>query len=775
MHWTTGALAVTLAVMVALGGEGLLHLSGSAGTAVSAPSNTIVSDAVAVPAGATSVPLPSEARIVLTVSLASPHAGALSSFLSNVENPVSPEYRHFLTFRQYVAEFAPSAASVSTVEGVLAAAGAESIVAFPDRSAVSASFTPPEIRSLFGVEMVRFGDESQLPLYTAVGSVHLPSSLAGEVTAVDGLSNAADPSFTWNLAKVSPRPMAVSGAPGDFIYDNRSEAQWFVGSDYTQLFGATRLFPGPASTPNATFPTKVAIATLLASGYNATLGTELPPWDPSVLDLYYNSTLPPSWPAPTVLGVPVTIDGLVPPAPGSFGGVNDSTSDEDENSLDLEMAASLAPGATVANFYFAGGLLDGAAISYSSLAEDFAVSLGDALGYDYGSARLAVVSCSFGLPDLTDIAWDNETAAAAAMGVTIVVASGDQADAPNDKTGRQSGPWPTWPATADTNTTGAVAVGGVSLSVGGLPTLVYNDSGPLGLAYDSNMTGIKSLTAWYDNPPGYQIAGTEGGDSTIYPEPYWQFHSAAQWAIINATEAQGSGAVGRAEPDVALPGNSTLATVFANSTGAVFLYPLEGTSVAAPVFAGLLADVVAVESNQSASGWAPLGFFAPEIYRIASYYAAYPSAADPFTAVTVGRNYAFSASPGWDALTGWGIVNASLLLAADETPAVRDYSYTGPTPTLPHSSPGPGVPWTEIYVVFGAGILAAILIVVVVGRSRRRPAGGSNVPYGAQVGGGPPFGPGVQGGIYPGATFLCPFCGAVRPAEPVRCPQCGAY
>jgi hypothetical protein len=33
---------------------------------------------------------------------------------------------------------------------------------------------------------------------------------------------------------------------------------------------------------------------------------------------------------------------------------------------------------------------------------------------------------------------------------------------------------------------------------------------------------------------------------------------------------------------------------------------------------------------------------------------------------------------------------------------------------------------------------------------------------------GVPFPPGTV------ATFLCPYCGSPRPAEPVRCPKCGA-
>jgi subtilase family serine protease len=774
------ALAIALSALVVLsGGIVVLPSAGTPSAGTPASPSLIASDALAVPIGAKTSPLPASARIVLTLSLTPPKPGALQSFLASVEDPSSTNYRHFLTYAQYVEEFAPTASAVASVVRVLASAGAQSISAFPDRSAVSASFSPAEVRSLFGVEVVRYGKLGSLPLYTATGTLSLPSSLIGLVSAVDGLSDQADSNFTWNLKTSMARPIAVSQGPNDFVVDRRSDSEWFIGSDYTQLFGATKLLPGPGSVANASFPTKVAIATLLAGGYNATLDRELPPWDPSVLGAYFNLTLPPAWPKPNLVGVPVTIGSVMPVSPGSFGGVNDSSLDESENSLDLEMAGSAAPGATLANFYFAGSLIASSSATYSSLAGDFAQTLAEALAYNYSSARLALVSCSFGLPDenysssLSD--WNTETAAAAITGVTIVAASGDQGDAPNDLTLRQTGPWPTWPASADTNFTGALAVGGVSLTVGGQPTLVYNDTGPLKLSYDSNMTGISSLSAWYDARPGYSLAGTEGGASTVFPEPIWQFDSAAQPAIVNATVTEGAASLGRAEPDLALAGNSTLAAVFANGTGTVFLELIEGTSIGAPLLAGLLADVVAVESNHSSGGWSSLGFFDPEVYRIASYYAAHPSAADPFTSVTVGQNYRFTASPGWDPLTGWGIVNASLLLAADETPTVRNYLYTGPTPGLPPPVPGKGtlVPWGEIYIIFGVGIIAAVVLVLLM--ARPRPTGvPPPIPPGVH-GGGPSFGPGVQGGIYPGATFLCPYCGAVRSAVPGRCPQCGAF
>lgn len=774
------ALAIALGTLVVLSGAVVVRPSeGASGLGTPASPVVVATDATAVPEGATTAPLPASARVVLTLSLTPPKPQALQSLLASIEDPGSADYRHFLTFTQYVEAFAPSESSADSVVRVLAAAGAQSISVFPDRSAVSASFSPAEVRSLFGVALVRYGEFRSLALYTATGTLSLPPSLLGLVSAVDGLSDQANSAFTWNLASAAPRPIADATGPGDFVIDRESQSQWFVGSDFTQLFGATGLFPTPGSVANATFPTKIVVATLLAGGYNVTLGRELPPWDPTVLDTYFNSTFPSSWPKPNLVGVPVTIGSATPVPPGSFGGVNDSLLDESENSLDLEMAGSAAPGATLANFYFAGSLLASSSATYSSVADDFAQDLADALAYNFTPARLAVVSCSFGLPDQnyssSPVDWTTETEAAALTGVTIVAASGDQGDAPNGLTGRQTGPWPTWPASADTNSSGAVAVGAVSLTAGGRPTLVYNDTGPLNLSYDSNMTGISSVSAWYDAPPGETLAGTEGGASTVFPEPGWQFDSAAQPAIVNATVTEGASSLGRAEPDLALPGNTTLAAVFANGTGTVFLEVIEGTSIGAPLLAGFLADVVAVESNRSSGGWSSLGFFDPEIYRIASYYAAHPSAGDPFTSVTVGHNYQFSASPGWDPLTGWGIVNASLLLAADETPAVRNYLYTGPTPGLPPPAPSKSssVPWGEIYIIFGVGIIAAVVLVLLM--ARPRPTGvPPAIPPGVH-GGGPSFGPGVQGGIYPGATFLCPYCGAVRMAEPGRCPQCGAF
>ncbi|MGA7476387.1 MAG: protease pro-enzyme activation domain-containing protein [Thermoplasmata archaeon] len=781
MRWPVVVLGVLFALVVvaspAAAATATHPLTSSAGP--SAPA--LVTDAVPIPVATSPRELSPSTLVSLTFSMSNPRLGALDHFLNRVEDPASPVYRHFLTYPEYVEEFAPPASTVAHVEAALAADGARDITAAPDRSAVSAVLPASSVDQLLGVTLLTYGSAGRVPLYTAVGTASLPPSWSALVSGVSGLSDAGTaelvaPSTTHSLPLRPP-----SDDRSEFAFDNTSGEEWFLGSDYTQEFGATDLFPGTSSVANATYPTSVAIATLLGSAFNQTSGTNLPPWDPAVIAAYFNGTLGPGWPMPNFTGVPVTQDGVTPPLPASFGSANDSTGFELENSLDLEMAGSLAPGSSVYNFYFAGSLLEGST-SVGDVADDFAADLAAALGYNYSPTHLATVSCSFGLPDLNDSAWNAELITAAAMGVTIVAASGDQGNAPDSLSGRSDGQWPTWPATAASNVSGSVSVGGVSLALSGTPSSYYNATTGLNLSFDPNDGGISSISTWYDTSEGAgAYAGSEGGTSSVYPEPSWQFDSAAQPAVVNATVVQGAAAIGRSGPDVAMPGNATIVTDFANSTGTVFFDIVEGTSVAAPVLAGLLADVVAVENHGSSGPWTSLGFIDPEIYRFGSYFAANPTASSPpFLDVTTGSNYVFSAAPGWDPTTGWGAVEAPSFLAADQNAVIVNYQYTGPTPGLPPGYAPPStspaaVPWPYIFAIFGVGIVVAILLVAVAARPSQPRSPPSGVPWGAQVGGpGMPNAPPPPGG-YPGATFLCPYCGAIRPAEPVRCPQCKMF
>jgi subtilase family serine protease len=759
-------LAALAAAIVILSGVSL-HDAGApaAGGAPSVP--VLLTDAIAVPFGAATTVMPAASPLEIDLTLQSPDAAALAGYLAAIESPASPEYRHFLTHSEFESQFAPSTADVQQVIDALRAYDAHDVSATPDRLVVAARLSASEANALFGVRMAYLQGADAGRLYTAIGAPTLPASLEGLVSGVDGLSNAVDFHVMLGLPPRAMAPVSAHSSAGAFVVNNSSGARYYVGSDYTQLFGASNLLPGPSSIVNATYPKKVAIATLLASGYNVS-GTSIintPPFDPRAIDAYFNDTLDPSWPISNVTGVNLTIAGVPSPAPGYSAYIDDSE-DSIENSLDLEMAGSLAPGAALYNFYFAGSLLYTASTD-ADVAGYFVQDLADALSYNYSvsGVRLGAVSCSFGIPDLNESGWNAELEEAAAMGVTVVASSGDQGDAPNSLTGRGEGAAPLWPATAAFNTSGAVSVGGVSVDVGGSPAGWYNDvNQSINVSYDPNVGPITQLTTWWDTSAGPgAYAGSEGGISSVSTEPDWQFHSAAQSNIVNATVEQGLSSLGRAGPDLAFPANTTIAYVYANSSG-VYYEILGGTSIAAPAFAGFLADEITVAHHD-------FGFVDPEIYRIESYYSAHPGPANPFYDVRNGSNYLFSATAGWDATTGWGAPLGVLFYEADGNSAIANFTYSGPTPLLPGKAAAPAIPWTEIVIIFGIGVTVAIVLILVMAR----PPKNGVVPPAPTYQPMPPPAPGAfPSPPHSGATFLCPYCGAVRPAEPVRCPRCGA-
>jgi len=766
------ALAVAIAVLAltaTLAGEVRPSAAGPAPPPSPAP--PLVTDQAPLPATVATSPLPSGSSIRLTLTLDFSNASRLARLLTELNDPTSPAYRAFLTPTEFRAEFAPAPGSFGAVEAALRAVGGRSISVAPGRLAVDGVVPAAGVEHLLGVRLVTYRASDGSTVYTSTGTPRLPSALDALVAGVGGLTDRANSAL--ELAAVERPAVPVP----EFVTEQGTGVQWAFGSDYAQAFGLTQLWPG-SGTLRATYPTGIAIATLLASSYNQSAdggaGVNLPPFDPSVVSAYFNATLGPGWPTPNVTGVPVPVDSVTPPLPGSLGKLTDTSSDEYENSLDLEMAGSLAPGASLYNFYFPASVEANPGATVGDVADDFGLDLAAALSYDYSPNRLAVISGSFGLPEQNDSLWYSGLEEAAALGVTVVSASGDQGDAPSILTGRGS-PWPTWPATATFDDMGAISVGGTTVTLDGAPTSTATPE-EINATFDSSVTGIATARAWYDGTDPGDYAGSEGGASELFPEPAWQFHSAAQPAIVNATEKQGSYFAGRAGPDVAFPGNNTVAFVFANATGTIYLDVLGGTSVAAPVFAGFLADIVAID-GQRAGAFEPLGFLDPELYRIASFYAS-PAVrnttledGDPFLDVVSGANFVFSAARGWDAVTGWGEISAPAFLAAINNATIANYVYTGPTPSLPPRPPAPFLtPQTEYYLI-AVGALVAIALVIVAARPERRRPGAAPRPSRPQD---DPFA--VEPAPRPttgGSSFACPYCGGERPAEPVRCPHCG--
>ena len=278
------------------------------------------------------------------------------------------------------------------------------------------------------------------------------------------------------------------------------------------------------------------------------------------------------------------------------GGANTPGGDADgEVMLDLEVAGSVAPKARIA-VYFAPNTDQGFVDAIKTAVHDTA-------------RKPSVVSISWGGPEESYTAqslrnYDAVFQEAAALGVTILVASGDNGSAdvnPPDKKKRVDFP----------------------------------SSSPLVLSCGGTRLTADAETVWND---GAQGGASGGGVSTKYPLPAWQ--KAANVPTI-------SGKTGRGVPDVAGDADpETGYRVRVDGQDQV----IGGTSAVAPLWAGLLALC-----NQQLPK--PVGFLNALLYMDATARASLHD-------IMAGNNVGYQAAPGWDPCTGLGSPDGTALLAA---------------------------------------------------------------------------------------------------------------
>lgn len=295
--------------------------------------------------------------------------------------------------------------------------------------------------------------------------------------------------------------------------------------------------------------------------------------------------------------------GITPPtvvAVSVDGGTNvpggDPTGADGEVALDIQVAGAVAPGARLA-VYFTPNTDQGFIDAITTAVHDT-------------TNRPSVLSISWGGPEsgwsaTSRTALDNACQSAAALGVTITVASGDS-------------------GSSDGGTGNNVDFPASSPHVLGCGGTFLTGSG----------TTISSEVVWDDLNAGGGASG--GGVSVDFPLPTWQANAAVP------------GGSGRGVPDVAGDASPESGyNVLVDGQQQV----VGGTSAVAPLWAGLLA---LVNQQRVASGASTAGFINPTLY-------ANPSA---LRDITSGSNGGYSAGPGWDACTGLGSPNGSAVLQA---------------------------------------------------------------------------------------------------------------
>ncbi|MGH9395599.1 MAG: S53 family peptidase [Terriglobia bacterium] len=307
----------------------------------------------------------------------------------------------------------------------------------------------------------------------------------------------------------------------------------------------------------------------------------------------------------------VSVDGVQnQPTPGG-------NSPDGEVDLDVELAGAVAPGASIV-VYFAEFTEQGWVDVISTAVHD-------------SVHKPSVISISWGYPE-GQSTWTSQAMqtvnqafqAAAAMGVTICVASGDDGSRDQVDDGVAHVDFPA-------SSPYVLACGGTSLI--------------------SANNAISSEVVWNNGANG---GASGGGVSDVFPVPSWQAQAGVPPSVNPGHKA------GRGVPDVAGDADpDTGYQVLSDGQQEV----VGGTSAVAPLWAALVARV-----NQKLGK--PAGYLNPLIYPAAV------SLNGAFRDITSGNNDVsqiggYPAGKGWDACTGWGSPNgASLLKALSSSGAV---------------------------------------------------------------------------------------------------------
>jgi subtilase family serine protease len=300
---------------------------------------------------------------------------------------------------------------------------------------------------------------------------------------------------------------------------------------------------------------------------------------------------------------------------GSSGYPDNNTNYVMEASLDIEMVIAMAPGLSRL-YVFEGNNFEtvlSSMVTYSEI-KQFSASW---VGFGFNASD------------------DSFFQQMAAQGQTFFQASGD-------------GCAYTQPITGPCDSAYVTSVGGTTLTMGSTGTNYGSEQ-----VWNSGFqTPGWNLNGNYTNGTthgGYW--GSGGGVSGSYPIPDWQ-------QGLNLTAVGGSATM-RNIPDVALTANEIWVTYFNGLSGV----DIEGTSVAAPLWAGFTA---LVNQQTAAEGRPTVGFLNPALYAIGKS-ALYSSC---FNDITNGDDTwpespsKYHAAKGYDLCTGWGTPAGATMINA---------------------------------------------------------------------------------------------------------------
>ncbi|HUX43644.1 MAG TPA: protease pro-enzyme activation domain-containing protein [Terracidiphilus sp.] len=516
----------------------------------------------------------------------------LKQLLADQQNPSSPLYHHWLTPQQFAARFGMAQSDIDKVQLWLQQQGFSIDSVSKSRNLIRFSGTSGQVEQAFQTQMNYYNLGGQ-KLFAASTALSLPVAFAATVANVGNLSN------------FRPRAQYVPINP-------RNVRAQFTSAQSGNVFFA----PGDIKTAYNVNP--LINAGNDGTGQTITIVGQSAVAITDITNFQNAAGLPNK--APTLLLMPGT------------GGSLAVAGDQGESDLDLEWSGAMAPGAKV---YF---VYTGSSQNYNVFDSiQYAVDnkIGNIISISYGA-------CETGISSSTATALENVMSQGAAQGQSIISASGDQGSTScsgitSYTIAQQQALSVNYPASSQYVT----AVGGTEITSANDVSGNQYFTAANGTT-DANPSVLKYIpeVAWNDDSSQYGLSSTGGGVSTLFPKPSWQ------------TGVPGIPADSHRDvPDISFysspnnPGylyctgdksdwstsSSPVQTASCNSgfrdSSSQLLTVAGGTSFAAPIFAGILADI-----NVSAGYTEGQGLVNPALYTLAANSAKYSAAFHDITA-----------------------------------------------------------------------------------------------------------------------------------------------
>lgn len=625
-------------------------------------------------------PIQPQKQLTVTVHLNLRNEAAFNKAVNDLYTPGSPTYHQWMT-NSDIARYAPAPSDVETVKKELQSHGLSVLSVSSDNLSIRARGPASGVESAFQTQIHEFQRQGKV-FHANVSPASLAGPAASIVHGVTGLTSVGmrpyikyqvDPR-TGKLHTAAKPPVPAPGGRAAATKVKKASGGF---SD----IATNNCFTNPLTVSLTTDGASLPVGVYYGNDYDDT--PLVCAWTPSQIQDHYGLTAAYKkgldGTGQTIVIVDGPTDGVQLTADlaqfSTLAGLPATNSSnfkvlypdgkptelalenfnwQDEASLDVEWAHSIAPGAKIV-----------VEIMPTEDWDEFEFAIDYARQNKLGS----VISNSYGYPEAlfgaaTVKGFEQVLKKAAAAGINVNFSTGDGGD---EGLGAPDAGGQSYPATSAYVT----AIGGTSI---GIPNGTATGA-EVGWGNNANILSF-AVNDVLDPPLALgSLGGSGGGVSTFITKPSWQ---------------KSFPGTGRQEPDISALGDPY--------TGAVFveygtpLAGIGGTSLSCPIFsaiwaiadqkagkalgqaapllaklpAGAINDVVPVSSPTNVAGivfdsagptyYSSDALLAP-LYTTTQYYSAFWNLEGEYVDISFGTDTSLTVTSGWDNVTGWGVPN----------------------------------------------------------------------------------------------------------------------